>query len=76
MIQLYCGRCGARLSMCEGAYSLMYKCKSCGTHLSLRDVNRIIKAEPEGDFRIGKLIGRAIKSGDVKKIIIAGGKNL
>ena len=70
MTELYCGRCGQKIDLVQGFYSLYYRCSNCTNRLTVHDFE-IMDQMPQGDFETDRLIGRVLPvENGVKKIVV------
>lgn len=69
MTDYYCGRCGAKLLLKQGFYSVYYRCEKCTNRMTVHDAE-ILDGLPVGRFETARLIGEVLPEKNGRKKIV------
>ncbi len=69
MTDYYCGRCGRRVVLKQGFYSIYYRCEQCTNRFTVHDAEALDQL-PEGRFETARLIGEVLPEKSGRKIIV------
>lgn len=70
MTEYYCGRCGSKIILKQGFYSIYYRCEHCNNRMTIHDAE-VLDGLPEGRFETARLIGEVLPvKENTKKIVV------